>query len=117
MTPMFSILPFKSLRAKVALSILLLVAGTVAAAYAITLRVMNGNVREEIVKRAESLNAEEIIPRKDYLRAQADRDRGYMQWQTGPANRAAAIRIMQPWAEALRKGLDRARATPQQDKE
>lgn len=53
---MFSVLPFKSLRAKVALSILLLVAGTVAAAYAITLRVMNGIVREEIVKRAASLS-------------------------------------------------------------
>lgn len=51
------------------------------------------------------------------LDPQADRDRGYMQWQTGPANRTAAIRIMQPWAEALRKGLDKARATPQQDKE
>jgi len=47
----------------------------------------------------------------------ADRDKGYMQWQTGPANRMAAIRIMQPWAEALRKGLDEARETTHQDKE
>jgi len=39
----------------------------------------------------------------------ADRDRGFMQWQTGPANRAAAKRMMKPWAEALRKGLDRAK--------
>lgn len=39
----------------------------------------------------------------------ADRDDGFMQWQTGPANRAAAKRLMKPWAEALRKGLDRAR--------
>lgn len=49
-------LPLKSLRAKVALSILLLMAGTIVAAYAITLRVMNGNVREEIIKRATSLS-------------------------------------------------------------
>jgi len=40
---------------------------------------------------------------------QADRDTGFMQWQTGPANRAAAKRMMKPWAEALRKGLDRAK--------
>ena len=39
----------------------------------------------------------------------SDRDMGFMQWQTGPANRAAAKRMMQPWAEALRKGLDRAK--------
>jgi hypothetical protein len=38
----------------------------------------------------------------------ADRRAGFMQWQTGPANRAAGIRMMRPWAEALRKGLDRA---------
>ena len=39
----------------------------------------------------------------------SDRDTGFMQWQTGPANRSAAKRMMKPWAEALRKGLDRAR--------
>ena len=39
----------------------------------------------------------------------ADRQTGFMQWQTGPANRAAGKRMMRPWAEALRKGLDRAR--------
>jgi len=39
----------------------------------------------------------------------ADRDSGFMKWQTGPANRAAGKRMMQPWAEALRKGLDRAK--------
>jgi hypothetical protein len=39
----------------------------------------------------------------------ADRQSGFMQWQTGPANRAAGKRMMRPWAEALRKGLDRAR--------
>jgi hypothetical protein len=38
----------------------------------------------------------------------ADRRAGFMQWQTGPANRAAGIRMMRPWAEALREGLDRA---------
>ena len=39
----------------------------------------------------------------------ADRQTSFMQWQTGPANRAAGKRMMRPWAEALRKGLDRAR--------
>ena len=43
------------------------------------------------------------------LDPKADRDSGFMQWQTGPANRAAAKRMMKPWAEALRKGLDKAR--------
>jgi len=43
------------------------------------------------------------------LDRKADRDSGYMQWQTGPANRAAGKRMMKPWAEALRKGLDKAR--------
>ena len=37
-----------------------------------------------------------------------DRDSGYMQWQTSVSNRAAARRMMKPWAEALRKGLDEA---------
>lgn len=49
-------LPFKSLRSKVTLYVLFLLAGTVAAAYAVTLRTMNGHVRAEIVKRAESLS-------------------------------------------------------------
>lgn len=39
----------------------------------------------------------------------ADRDTGYMQWQTRVQNYAAAKRMMQPWAEALRNGLDEAR--------
>lgn len=43
------------------------------------------------------------------LDRKADRDSAYMQWQTGPANRAAGKRMMKPWAEALRKGLDKAR--------
>jgi len=43
------------------------------------------------------------------LDPKADRDSGFMQWQSGPANRAAAKRMMKPWAEALRKGLDKAR--------
>jgi hypothetical protein len=51
------------------------------------------------------------------LDPQADRDSGFMQWQTGPANRAAAKRIMQPWAEALRKALDNAREGTRQEKE
>ncbi len=47
------------------------------------------------------LLAKALDPRSDY-------DRAYMQWQTGPANRAAGKRMMKPWAEALREGLDRA---------
>ena len=45
----------------------------------------------------------------------ADRQAGFMQWQTGPANRAAGKRMMRPWAEALRKGLDRAREVTGQE--
>jgi hypothetical protein len=41
--------------------------------------------------------------------SRADRNSAFMQWQTGPANRAAGKRMMKPWAEALRGGLDRAR--------
>ncbi|MFC1776997.1 DUF3313 family protein [Pseudomonadota bacterium] len=40
-----------------------------------------------------------------------DRDSGYMQWQTKVSNRAAGKRMMRPWAEALRKGLDEAHAS------
>jgi len=43
------------------------------------------------------------------LDVKAERDSGYMEWQTRVANYAAAKRMMQPWAEALRKGLDKAR--------
>jgi hypothetical protein len=39
----------------------------------------------------------------------ADRNTGFMQWQTRVSNRAAGVRMMKPWAEALRKGLDEAR--------
>ena len=39
----------------------------------------------------------------------ADRQSSWMQWQTRVSNRAAGKRMMQPWAEALRKGLDEAR--------
>jgi putative nucleotidyltransferase with HDIG domain len=45
----------KSIRTKVSLYVLLLLAATVVVSYAISLRIMNGHVREEIVKRAESL--------------------------------------------------------------
>ncbi len=44
-------------------------------------------IAEVDYKRAESLNAEEIIPRKDYLRAKADRDKA------AAALRAAADRL------------------------
>ena len=45
----------------------------------------------------------------------ADRHSGFVQWQTGPANRQAGKRMMRPWAEALRKGLDRAREATHQE--
>jgi hypothetical protein len=51
------------------------------------------------------------------LDAKADRDHGFMQWQTSAANRQAAKRMMKPWAEALRTGLDRARDLTRQEKE
>jgi len=38
----------------------------------------------------------------------ADRS-GLMQWQSRVSNRAAGKRMMKPWAEALRSGLDEAR--------
>mgnify|MGYP001828792089 FL=1 len=41
----------------------------------------------------------------------ADRDHSYMRWQSGPANRSAAKRMMKSWAEALLEGLDEARNT------
>ena len=43
------------------------------------------------------------------LDVKADRDSGFMKWQTKSANYAAAKSMMRPWAEALRKGLDEAR--------
>jgi len=43
------------------------------------------------------------------LDPKADRDHGWLQWQTSVSNRAAGKRMMKPWAEALRKGLDAAR--------
>jgi hypothetical protein len=45
----------------------------------------------------------------------SDRDTGMMQWQTSVANRAMAKRMMKPWAEALRKGLDEAREVTRQE--
>jgi putative nucleotidyltransferase with HDIG domain len=47
---------FKGIRAKATLYVLFLLAATVAAAYVITIRIMDGHIREEIVKRAESLS-------------------------------------------------------------
>lgn len=46
----------------------------------------------------------------------ADRQNAFMQWQTGPANRQAGLRMMKPWAKALREGLDRAREEDGSDK-
>lgn len=48
------------------------------------------------------------------LDATADRQSGFMQFQSGPSNRAAAKRMMKPWAEALRKALDNARESTRQ---
>lgn len=39
---------------------------------------------------------------------QADRRRGYMQWQSSVANAQAARTILRGWATALREGLDHA---------
>jgi len=47
------------------------------------------------------------------LDKRSDRQSGYMQWQTGPANLAAGKRMMKPWAQALRNGLDEARTATQ----
>jgi hypothetical protein len=41
----------------------------------------------------------------------SDHGSGFMQWATGPSNRAAGKRLMRPWAEALRKAFDRAHET------
>ena len=38
-----------------------------------------------------------------------DRGDGFSQWTNSVSNRTAAKRMMKPWAEALRKGLDEAR--------
>lgn len=48
------------------------------------------------------------------LDAKRDRHKGWMQWQTGPANRQAGIKMMRPWAQALVMGLDEAREVTQQ---
>ena len=45
------------------------------------------------------------------LDPKSDRRNGFMNWQTGPANRAAARRMMKPWAEVLVQALDEARAS------
>jgi hypothetical protein len=47
----------------------------------------------------------------------SDRDTGIMQWSTSVSNRAAARRMMKPWAEALRGGLDESRRVTSQDQE
>jgi hypothetical protein len=47
----------------------------------------------------------------------SDRDSGMMQWSTSVSNRAAARRMMKPWAEALLGGLDESRRVTSQDKE
>ncbi len=47
----------------------------------------------------------------------ADRQSAFMQWQTGPANRQAGIRMMKPWAKALREALDEARKETSEAKE
>ena len=49
------------------------------------------------------------------LDRKADRESAFMQWQTGSANRAAAKRLMKPWAKALREALDNAREPVSQE--
>ena len=49
------------------------------------------------------------------LDRKADRESAFMQWQTGTANRAAAKRLMKPWAKALREALDKAREPVSQE--
>jgi hypothetical protein len=44
------------------------------------------------------------------LDATADRESMVMQFQSGPANKQAARKMMEPWAKALREGLDHARS-------
>lgn len=44
----------------------------------------------------------------------SDRDTSMMQWQTSVSNRAAAKRLMKPWAVALRKGLDKSKEATKQ---
>ena len=58
---------------------------------------------------------EDIIAKA--MDSRADRDNGHMQWQTAPANRTAAKRMMRLWAEALRKGLDEAKKIEGSDQE
>lgn len=42
------------------------------------------------------------------LDRKTDRQTGYFQWQNRITNRAAANRILQVWANVLKKGLDQA---------
>jgi len=51
-----ALLTFKSIRAKAALHVLVLLSGTIAVSYVITLRIMDDHIKGEIVKRAESLS-------------------------------------------------------------
>jgi len=51
------------------------------------------------------------------LDRKTDRDSRILQWSSGPSNRAAAKRMMRPWAQALREALDEARQLPHQDRE
>jgi hypothetical protein len=45
----------------------------------------------------------------------SDRVSKVLLWQTTAENRKAARRMMEPWAKALREGLDAARKTPHQE--
>ncbi|RPI97072.1 MAG: HAMP domain-containing protein, partial [Candidatus Aminicenantes bacterium] len=49
-------LPFRGIRAKTTLFVLLLLASTVLVSYLITVQIMNGQIKGEIVRRAESLS-------------------------------------------------------------
>ncbi len=51
-----ALLTFKSIRAKTTIYVLVLLSGTIAVSYVITLRIMDNHIKGEIVKRAESLS-------------------------------------------------------------
>jgi hypothetical protein len=46
-----------------------------------------------------------------------DRDNHSVQWQTSGSNKTAARKMMKPWAQALRGGLDESRSATRQEKE
>ena len=60
---------------------------------------------------------DDLLAKAMDTRTDRGRGSGLMQYQTGPANRQAGIKMMRPWAEALVNGLDEAREVSRQDEE